>query len=240
MHLPPIFRVLYQKNISLPTNARILDFGCGAGNTVQKLCELGFNAYGVDINFKDGQYVQALIAQGRLKKINDDGSLPFSDDYFDIIFSEQVLEHVQDHYLVAREISRVLKVNAYSIHKFPSRLRPIESHRYVPFSSIIRRRSWLTFWVILGFHMSTQRKEKVNSIVTESLHYLDTKTNYLKGKEIKHIFGKYFTEVEYADFAWLMSSPNRRGRLLARASYFFPFIPWIYRIFWSRVLFLRK
>ena len=48
--------------------AKILDLGCGAGGLVADMLERGYDAYGTDLAFKSGPYVEKLIAEGRLKK----------------------------------------------------------------------------------------------------------------------------------------------------------------------------
>lgn len=240
--LPPIIKIAEQKLGYHTGNLRILDFGCGAGNKVKQLCDLGYEAYGVDIAFKEGPHLAFLLAKGRLKKIEDsEGCVPFLDNFFDVVFSEQVLEHVQDHNLVAKEISRVMKPGGVSIHRFPSRLRPFESHVGVLFASVIRWRAWLFLWILLGIRFPKKAKHGNPIVETDrASKYLKNKTKYLNGNEIKAIFGTYFENVKYAEKCWLMNSPNIRGRMLHRVSLIFPFIFWIYRTFWTRVLILQK
>ena len=48
---------------SFNKNTKILDFGCGSGDLVQELLDLGYDAYGTDIRFKDGKSRKNLIKQ---------------------------------------------------------------------------------------------------------------------------------------------------------------------------------
>lgn len=116
-----------------PQNMRVLDLGCGNGSSVLNLLTKNIGAYGVDLKFKQGDSVSELKRSGRIRLIesSEDYHLPFDDNEFDLVFSEQVMEHVQDHLSVASEIARVLKQDGISIHRFPSRLRPIEAHVFV-------------------------------------------------------------------------------------------------------------
>lgn len=52
-------------NIEISSQSRILDFGCGNGNTVKELLDLGYNAKGCDFKFKDGEHV-AFFKQTRV------------------------------------------------------------------------------------------------------------------------------------------------------------------------------
>src|SRR4051812_19316153 len=78
---------------------RVLDVGCGRGDTVAWLLDRGWDAYGIDINeaYLDmgRQYLDAHGHNpGRLRLMYDDFTYPFEAGYFNVILSDQVLEHV--------------------------------------------------------------------------------------------------------------------------------------------------
>ena len=54
--------------------------------------------------------------------------LPFPDDYFDLVLSHEVLEHVQDDQQAINEILRVLKPGGRLILFVPNRGYPFETH----------------------------------------------------------------------------------------------------------------
>src|SRR5690606_30971772 len=54
--------------------------------------------------------------------------LPYPDDAFDLVLSHEVLEHVADDGLAAREIARVLRPGGRAIIFAPNRLYPFETH----------------------------------------------------------------------------------------------------------------
>src|SRR4051812_27299202 len=89
--------VHYAKRVVAP-GATILDYGCGTGELVQLLRAAGFDAYGVDIRWPGGDYGQIdaseLGRSGVLRYYEEGGRLPFDDDTFDLIVSDQVFEHV--------------------------------------------------------------------------------------------------------------------------------------------------
>jgi SAM-dependent methyltransferase len=113
----------------------ILDHGCGPGSTLIWLAALGYtNVHGVDVGGK-------LAAQNRLARVcwgkttdpflvYDGGKLPFDDQQFDLIISQQVLEHVPEAQLDSyySEEGRVLKPGGLALHQVPHRLIPYDSH----------------------------------------------------------------------------------------------------------------
>jgi SAM-dependent methyltransferase len=90
----------------------ILDFGCGDGRTVCQYRNAGFKAFGVAIKLKEETEFLRVIHE------NDRYRIPFDDETFDFIFSEEVFEHISNYPLVLSEILRVLKPNGFSLHFF--------------------------------------------------------------------------------------------------------------------------
>lgn len=89
----------------------LLDFGCGTGGHRAFLEHLGYNWTGV--NYRDGMASSAAQAADELLDKNmfyyDGLTLPFLDEWFDLVYSFQVFEHIQDIGVTFKEISRVLK-----------------------------------------------------------------------------------------------------------------------------------
>ena len=114
-HLRPILR--YLEDVELATGKSrdsivVLDHGCGGGATLMYLAAIGYRqVYGVDVG---GDIYEA----------------PFSADMFDFIFSQQVVEHVDDDYIEAflDEEVRVLSESGIVYHQIPHRWTPWESH----------------------------------------------------------------------------------------------------------------
>jgi SAM-dependent methyltransferase len=94
------------------SQARLLDFGCGAGRYLSSFSDyfLSDNLYGVDTDLDALAVVRQLGFQGFPLEPQTPG-LPFEDNYFDYVFSSNVIEHIPRsiylHYLA--EIHRVLK-----------------------------------------------------------------------------------------------------------------------------------
>ncbi|SFC96622.1 Methyltransferase domain-containing protein [Thiohalospira halophila DSM 15071] len=222
-------------------SSKILDFGCGNGSRVKALRTRGYDALGVDIKFKDGPHTNELQKQGYIKCIEEDPyRLPFPDAYFDFVFSEQVFEHLKNPDEVVAELARVMKPGGLGLHRFPARLRPLESHVQVPLSSVFRPSWWMLFWTWAGFRKSSQKFQPVHEVALKNRGYLDGNTNYLSGREISSLFVRRFSAFGYAGKCWLNSSPNKRGRSLGRVSNKLPFLAWVYQTFWTRVVYHFK
>ncbi len=96
---------------------RILELGCGSGNTLVKLAsESSCELYGLEANKKMFEVCQKRLdycGLGEIKLTNSDftSPLPFSDDFFDKVYCESVLgfQSRTDLMLCLTEVNRVLK-----------------------------------------------------------------------------------------------------------------------------------
>lgn len=89
-----------------------------------------------------------------IRVVSEKEGIPFGDDAFDLVLSNQVLEHVADLGLLFGEIRRVLAPGGVSAHFFPSREVILEPHVGIPLIHRIddweRRRRLLLGWSWLG------------------------------------------------------------------------------------------
>lgn len=112
---------------ALPIDARrILVDGCGIGQYVKHLAALGYNTIGLDIDLdrvmtgSQAGVDQLHVAAGEY--------LPYPDRSFDAILSHEVIEHVSNDRLAAREMIRVLRPGGRVILFCPNRWYPFETH----------------------------------------------------------------------------------------------------------------
>lgn len=121
------------------TPLRVLDWGCGRGRMVAYLIREGVSAYGVDPDpdvIENGRtYFDREPGSGyeRISLLQDDNSTTFPDGYFDIVISDNVLEHVSDLPGVFAEISRITRPGGWGLHIFPARFTLHEGHLMMPF-----------------------------------------------------------------------------------------------------------
>ena len=222
----------------IPSDAGMLDLGCGNGNTVYALREMGYNVLGCDIQFKEGPYCEQLQRQRLIHKIETAPyRLPFDVAAFDYVFSQQVFEHVQDYDGTLAEIRRVLRPGGSSLHIFPSRLRPIEDHVYVPFAGVFRHYVWLLFWAGLGVRNSFQCGLNPLEVARRNRIYLMTKTHYLSRPKIVRFVRRHFEEYYFCESAAMRYSRLAQLYPLLRLV---PGMGMILSMFQTRVLLLTR
>jgi SAM-dependent methyltransferase len=122
-----------------PEGVRVLDVGCGRGDTVAWLLSRGWDARGVDASrayLERGQDYLHLRGYdpSRLQLLLNDFTYPFPDASFDLVLSDQVIEHVSNLDAFGREVARVSKLGAAGLHIHPAKWRPIEVHMATPFA----------------------------------------------------------------------------------------------------------
>src|SRR5262245_57555888 len=156
----------------ITAQSTILDFGCGEGETVYQLRSLGFNAYGVDIKLsRQETFLRLIPSEGKYR-------IPFDNDTFDFIFSDQVLEHAKNLPEALSEMNRVLRFGGFSLHLFPPKLKPIEPHILVPFAGVIQVYPWLLIWSWLGIRNSFQKGLSYRQVANRNYEYLKNHTAY--------------------------------------------------------------
>ncbi len=121
----------------------VLDLGAGAGIVSQmnfrglptQMCGVDLDPRVVDNPFLD---------EGRLA--NAEG-IPYDDCRFDVVFSDNVLEHLEDPLQVFREVTRVLKPGGVFLFKTPNKwhymptLARLSTHRFHRYVNRLRGRA---------------------------------------------------------------------------------------------------
>lgn len=165
----------------------ILDFGCQHGTSVEYLRSIGLNVFGFDVGDAKNK---GIIRRSNL----DNYKIPFPDNYFDIIFSHHVFEHISDYDTALYELNRILKPSGSMIHVFPSRLRLFEAHFYTPLGGIFHSKMWCTFWSWLK---KPGRKNigffEYGKLASETI---SKELNYLNRNTLNQYFQKYFFEIK--------------------------------------------
>jgi 2-polyprenyl-3-methyl-5-hydroxy-6-metoxy-1,4-benzoquinol methylase len=105
--------------------ARILDIGCGIGTYVRRFREFSDEVYGVDV--EEERVAEASQTLPNIS-VAPGEALPFPDDFFDLVFSNEVIEHVQDDRRTIEEAVRVTRPGGTIVIFAPNRLYPFETH----------------------------------------------------------------------------------------------------------------
>lgn len=104
------------KNLILELNpGKMLDVGCCNCDFSKQFSQFGWQIYGIDLNL---QPVKENII---IKKVNlDTENIPFDDNFFDLVFAGEVIEHLvdTDHFL--SEVNRVLIIGGTFIITTPN------------------------------------------------------------------------------------------------------------------------
>lgn len=98
-----------------PAGAKILEIGAGTGWQARELAASGYQVSAIDIptsNHGKARIWPIIDFDGRF--------IPFPDKCFDVVYSSNVLEHVEDIETLNSEIARVLRSEGTAIHYVPT------------------------------------------------------------------------------------------------------------------------
>ncbi len=112
--------ILVELTGQLAAPVHFLDVGCGSGYYVRRALELGCVPTGVDLSLHSCSMGAARVP-GRLCQA-DAECLPFRDARFDLVFCQQLIEHVVFPERVLAEIARVMRPGGILFLSAPNRL----------------------------------------------------------------------------------------------------------------------
>lgn len=217
VHLLAALRAELRNMTRSGTVVRVLDAGCGNGALIEylHLClsvlepHLKFDFFGFDISGPGIQKqhfledaVRDLEARApgvawneRLLRIDAQSAWPFPSEFFDVVLTNQVLEHVDDHVMFFGELARVLKGGGISLNCFPVKECVWEGHLHMPLvhriaghqqrTMVIRFLSWLGF----GKYADHRRKTGISLQEFSARHadFINIYTNYISAREMLRI-----------------------------------------------------
>lgn len=133
----------FQKSYKLlegEKTGKLLGIGIMAGKELLPLLEKGWECYGIELT-----NVYEVARDRGIKSIQHDVSkgIPFSDEFFDVVWAEEIIEHLYDTDHFLSEVNRVLKRRGILILSTPNLASLINRvkllfglyPRYVQFSS---------------------------------------------------------------------------------------------------------
>ena len=231
MWLDPLFLLFlewYAGDTGLAKNEfRILDWGCGRGRLVAALRARGYEVYGVDIDPAPIDSAQALfkkrgLAPDELLRVLDRSArCDFPDDFFDILLSWQVIEHIEDLDAVGAEMARVLKPGGFALNCFPAHLAVTEPHLFMPLVHWLpkNRIRYLGIRAMVALGIEPRWEELSDASATERARdyyrFSVDKTHYRSPRTIEETLARH----GFASRFWSSPPPLfffRRNRLLSR------------------------
>lgn len=198
------YRYVMEKIASLASDkdAAVLDYGCGAGEIVEEARSRGFRIYGVE-EFYEGANSRELAEQrgllGDAVRNLDAGRIPFEDNTFDLVVSNQVFEHIPDLAPAVAEIARVLKPGGRLVCLFPTLGTLREVHCGIPVVHWLPKQTraryyWLLAWRTLGF--GSHKAAKSRRVWAADFHqWLNDFTHYRSRRRIAAILRPQFEEL---------------------------------------------
>lgn len=106
-------------------SGRVLDNGCGLGSYLEAFGQFTEQRFGLDVEF-DRLQKAVTRSKGVVKAVGE--FLPFASGSFDVVFSNETIEHVADDGVYAREMVRVTRPGGRILIFCPNRWYPVETH----------------------------------------------------------------------------------------------------------------
>jgi SAM-dependent methyltransferase len=193
-----------QQKLRLPETAKCLDYGCGGGEVVGLARKEGLDFSGCDLYYEGGdlsdRVAPELVDGGFVRRMTTD-RIPWDDATFDVVVSNQVIEHVPDLERVLKELHRVLKPGGIVISLFPHREVWKEPHcglpllhRFqknsewrVPYASVLRYLGMGYFTDGIGRKAWAER----------FCHWIDDWCHYRSKDDVLGAFQRYFLDRQH-------------------------------------------
>jgi SAM-dependent methyltransferase len=220
-----------------PINTRVLDYGCGEGQTVNMLRDRRIDAVGCDVFYSNSSITGVPIQmRPHIAEMQGD-RIPFEDGAFDVVISDMVLEHVNKLDVSINEIARVLKPNGVSMHVFPDSGVWLEGHTNIPFlhwfgkDTLMRTYYAMAMSLLPGLGLPLRGETRRDRWVKKCI-WLDDWTHYRSLRQIHECLGRQF-EIEHIEDRWFDAKFGKYQvpRWLKR---------WIVRKFAGNAVVLRK
>lgn len=129
----------------LPPLSKVLECGCGLGNSSWLLSQRGFDVTGTDLSPRNIEEARRRHpGSDRLRfLVEDSAALSFGDASFDAVCSALMLEHVAEVEKVLLEMARVLKPGGRLTVALPSFLDPFQQlSEFLSWKGMARPRPW--------------------------------------------------------------------------------------------------
>lgn len=128
--------VLPDLSLDATSRDRALDIGCGYGNLLLVLASHFNHLHGVEIMPERVEWARRRIPAADIACASAT-HLDWPDDWFDLVTSTDVFEHIpaSDQVAAAAEMFRVTKPGGQGFIKVPNRFQVVDEHSYVKFAT---------------------------------------------------------------------------------------------------------
>ena len=181
----------------LKAEMSILDLGAGAGIVTQMnfkgLCKL---VCGVDLDPRVTN--NPFLDEGR---VTDAGEIPYSDSTFDIVFSDNVLEHLDNPLNVFKEVARVLRPGGVFMFKTPNKwhymptIARLTPHVFHQFINRIRGRAEVDTFPT-RYHANTKSDVKLlaqqSGFSQANISLIEGRPEYLRMATVTYLIGIFY------------------------------------------------
>ena len=173
-----------------------LDYGCGRGN-VKQMNFIGQAKFIAGVDPDSEVFNNKFINEAKILNI-ETNVIDYPNDTFDIVFSDNVMEHIKDSDAVLTEINRVLKPGGILLFKTPNkyhympliaRFTPTWFHRY--YNKLRGRESVDTFPTIYQLNTKTDIKRFSDNtgFRVDNITLIEGRPEYLRLTFLTYLFG---------------------------------------------------
>ncbi len=198
--------------------ARVLDYGCGAGQIVGLLRRRNIDAVGCEVFYEGGDSSSNIPAEVAPYIKRMDATVPFADASFDVVLSNFVVEHVPDLDATLREISRVLKPDGCALNLFPDRGVWREGHCGIPFLHRFPKGSRVRVYYAAALRTCGLGNYKSGKSIWQwSEHFctwLDRWTHYRPLSELERDFTTIIGPTSHIEDQWLSVRLGHKSRFI--------------------------
>ena len=183
---------------------RVLDIGRGEGMIIQHILVDGYDIYRHDFT-RRLEKLRSNFGNGLLedfaehiKITEDDRHIPFESAFFDVLYANQVFEHVKFIDRMLEECARVLNPDGVLLINFPLATCPIEGHLKIPFAHWIPPGNLRIQYLRIWYALRLARKGENNSAreaASEADRYLREQTYYRFINEVIAVGEHWFESV---------------------------------------------
>jgi SAM-dependent methyltransferase len=204
------------------TGVRLLDLGCGSGHMLGYVAEalaalrpgVAFELYGLDIYdmAPTRAYLHAHVPgrpwDSAIVERAPGEAWPWQDGFFDLIVSNQVLEHVMDMDAGLASLHRCLAPDGVSINLFPLKETIVEPHAYMPLVHRVtdekRRAALIGAFARMGLKKSYRIEApkrgltSIGDFAAAFSRVLTTDTNYLGLPQFEAVAARHGLKASFA------------------------------------------